>query len=220
MPVPAAAGLEGKLAFTITVPDSWYELDLEPATRRESIRRLVEERVRDTDLWDQRRTLQKLLEEQSGFAHESGATYCAAFSMPTDAGPVTGSVVVTLVESPGSDAAESFRVLGRSFTEVPRTGDPLAPYAETDMVDLPGSGSCPRTSGIEDTPVGDGGYVRNVFSLTAVPVHELNRVFLVAASSPVLPLADVLLDLFDAVTGTFRVVRPDRLREDPTGPSD
>ncbi|MGN6253182.1 MAG: hypothetical protein ACTHNS_15365 [Marmoricola sp.] len=43
----------------------------------------------------------------------------------------------------------------------------------------------------------------------AVPVPDLERVFLNAASSPVLPLADALHDVFDAVTGTFRVLRPD-----------
>ena len=63
--------------------------------------------------------------------------------------------------------------------------------------------------GIEDTPVGDGRLLRHVFMVTAVPLPRDQRTFLVAASSPTLPLADALLDLFDAVTGTFRVVALD-----------
>ena len=53
---PATAGLEGRAGFALTVPDSWFEIDLDPATRDDAIRRLVEDRVRGNDaLWEQRR---------------------------------------------------------------------------------------------------------------------------------------------------------------------
>lgn len=130
------------------------------------------------ELWAQRGPLQKVLEAQARQAHEAGAVYCAAFSMPTDAGPVTGSVMVSLVSDPAAVLASSTG--GRmgevprggvdsGFTEVPRGDDPLAPFAVTTTVDIETCGPCPRTYGIDDAALGDGAYVRNVFMLTAVP---------------------------------------------------
>jgi hypothetical protein len=210
---PATAGLEDRLGFTITVPRSWYELELEPARRDQAIRELVEERLRGNDtMWEQRHAVHRLLVQQATDAWESGATYCAGFSLPTDQGPVTGSLTVSLVEDPFADGVAVSP--GERFREVPRGTDPLAPYARTTAVDLPGGGECVRSSGIEDTPFPGGGLLRTVFMLTSVPLREHGRVFLVACSSPVLALADELLDLFDAVTGTFTVVRID---DEPEG---
>lgn len=201
---PAVAGVEGKLGYTITVPDSWFELDLEPSTREASIRRLVEARVRGNDtMWEQRAAIQKMLLEQARAAHESGATYCASFSIPTEEGPITGSVTVSLVMDPAYDETS---VLEDVLRSVPRTGGDLDAWTEIGTVDIDGV-ECLRSRGVEDAPLGDGNFIRNVSMLTVVPVRDHRRMFLVACSSPVVVMAEELHDLFDAVTGTFRVVR-------------
>ncbi|MET0930195.1 MAG: hypothetical protein ABWX74_11785 [Aeromicrobium sp.] len=206
---PAVAGIEGRLAYTIAVPGSWFELDLEPATREASIRRLVEERVRGNGaMWEQRHAIQKVLVEQARAAHESGATYCATFSIPTDEGPITGTVTVSLLMDPADDETSALQDVFRS---VPRVSDELEPWTEVGVVDV-GGVDCPRSKGIEDVPIGDGHFVRNVSMLTAVPVPDHRRMFLIACSSPVIAMDEQLLDLFDAVTGTFRVVRLDERR--------
>lgn len=207
---PATAGLEGRLGFTISVPQSWYELELDPARSDQAIRQLVEDRVRGNDtMWPQRHAIHRLLVQQAADAHASGATYAAGFSLATDEGPVTGSLTVSLLEDPFTGADRVGLGLADRFRQVPRTADPLAPYAETTVVEIPTAGACPRSSGIEDTPFPGGGLLRNVFSLTAVPLPEHERVFLLACSSPVVALSDALLDLFDAVVGTFRLARLD-----------
>lgn len=212
---PATAGLEGRLGFTISVPQSWYELELDPARSDQAIRQLVEDRVRGNDtMWPQRHAIHRLLVQQAADAHASGATYAAGFSLATDEGPVTGSLTVSLLEDPFTGADRVGLGLADRFRQVPRTADPLAPYAETTVVEIPTAGACPRSSGIEDTPFPGGGLLRNVFSLTAVPLPEHERVFLLACSSPVVALSDALLDLFDAVVGTFRLARLD------AGPTD
>lgn len=206
---PAVAGLEGRLGFAITVPDSWYELDLQPATRDESIRLLVEDRVRGNDeLWAQRRPIAALVGRHAAAAYDTGATYAACFVMPTDDGPITGSVTVSLVPAPSPGAGEEAAdLLARLSRQVPRTGE-LDPYSLGTVVEIPTAGRCARAYGIEDARV-EGGYVRTVFMQTAVPVaveDGPDRVFLISASSPVVPLWAELHDLFDAVTGTFRLV--------------
>lgn len=205
---PAIAGLEGRLGYTILVPDSWYELDLHPATREESIRRLVSERLDDPE---QRGGLQRLLLEQARQARDSGATYCASFSFPTDAGPVTGSVMVSLHDDPADGDLE---VLGEAFRPVPRqpavegSEVDLEPWTDVAPIEIGGRRAV-RSSGISDTPLGEGRWLRNVSMVTVVPLPEHRRAFMITCSSPVVALADDLLDLFDAVTDSFRVVSLD-----------
>lgn len=206
---PAVRGLEGRLGFAITVPDSWYELDLQPATRDESIRLLVEDRVRGNDeLWAQRRAIATMVGRYAAAAYDAGATYAACFVMPTDDGPITGSVTVSLVQAPSTEGDEDAAdLLARLTRQVPRAGE-LDPYSLVTVVEIPTAGRCSRSYGIEDVRV-EGGYVRTVFMQTAVPVaveHGPDRVFLISGSSPVVPLWAEMHDLFDAVTGTFRLV--------------
>lgn len=204
---PAIGDLAGRLGFAISVPTTWYELELRPGLRDDAIRRLVEERTRGNDeMWAERHAIRKLLVEQATDAWAAGAVYAAGFSLPTEEGPVTGSLTITLVEDL---AAEAGLGLEERFRQVARPPDPLAPYAESTVVELPTVGRCARSAGIQDSPLPGGqGSLRNVFMITAAPLPAHRRTFLVAASSPVLPLAEALLDLFDAVTGTFRVVEP------------
>lgn len=198
-------GAAGNLAYTLTTPDSWVELDLQPATRERSIREAVERRTREVpELWEQRHAIRKLFIAEAERAHRSGAVACSSFTMPTDAGPVTGAMTVSLVADPGAGREDLRAELG--FRERPRTDDPLAPYAVTSVVELADGLSCPRSAGIEDVALDGGHYLRQVFMTTAVPVPRFRSVFLIAASSPSLPLADALIDVFDAVSSSFRVV--------------
>lgn len=203
---PAVAGLEGRWGFAVTVPDSWYEIDLEPATRDESIRRMVEERARGNDtMWQARHGTTRVLQQQARAAWEAGAAYAAGFAMPTDDGPITGAVTVSLVRGPVGAREEADPV-----AQLLERLEPVAPtddgrFTRVTAVRLDGAGECARSYGIEDTAI-DEGYVRTVFMQTMVPMPTMNKVFLVSCSSPVVPLAAELHDLFDAVTGSFRLV--------------
>jgi hypothetical protein len=203
---PAVAGLEGRLGFTITVPDTWFELDVAPATRDDSIRRLVEERVRGhQEMWQARHGITRILRDEARKAYDAGAAYAACMAVPTEDGAVTASVVVSLVRGPVGAAAEGDPVgsLVDRLAPVPPTDD--GRFTTVTTVDLEGAGTAARSYGVEDVPV-DAGYVRTVFMQTMVPVPRMNKVFLVSASSPVVPLAEEMHDLFDAVAGTFRLV--------------
>lgn len=206
---PAVAGLEGRLGFSITVPDTWFEIDVDPATRDESIRRLVEDRVRGhQQMWEARHGITRILRQQARQAHDAGATYCACMAHPTDDGPITASVVVSLVRGPvgASEAEDRTGFLLERLTPVPRQDDDDR-FTSVCTVDIPGVGVCARSYGVEDVELDDGtGSIRTVFMQTMIPTPGFNKVFLVSASSPVVALAAELHDLFDAVTGTFRLV--------------
>jgi hypothetical protein len=186
------------VGFSLTVPRDWYELDLMPATRDASLKALVYEQTRQVpELRAMRADIVRLVREFAVRAHEAGAVYCACFVTPTDAGPVTGSMTVTVVDPPpGPDGPELDRLLDLLSTP----GGPTVAVA-----DLKHVGQVARTYGVEDVPLPEGGSVRSVVMQTFVPLGD-GRVALVTASSPVLWLEESLLDLFDAVTSTFRLV--------------
>lgn len=208
---PAAAGVADTAGFSISVPDSWFEIPVAPGGRDVAIRELVEDRVRGNQaMWDARQGTIRLLNTQARAAWDSGAAYCAAMAVPTTDGPITASVTVSLVRGPlgaTQDGEPTIAIL-ETLTAVPRTDD-ASPFTVVTTTALPGVGDCARTYGIEDVMVGEGGFVRVVIMQTFVPVPRMNKVFLISASSPVVPLAADLFDLFDAITGTFRIVELD-----------
>ena len=79
---PAVAGLEGRVGFTITVPESWFELDLSPATRNDSIRVLVEDRVRgQQDMWEARQGIIRILRDEAATACVASSAVAAWLSL-------------------------------------------------------------------------------------------------------------------------------------------
>ncbi|WP_409470224.1 hypothetical protein [Streptomyces sp. HC307] len=198
--------------FRIKVPESWWEFDVRPESRDDSIRRMVSERVeRHPELAKYRDTYMAFLRKAATDAWKSGALYCGcmaeSFGGET---PITGSVTVSLVggrtrdgeplsTDPGAIAA------GLSTKEAKKDGDS---WRKVTTVDIPGVGPAARTYGIEDVAVPDDALnrtIRAVLMQTYIPVPgQEGKVALVAGSSQVLDLADSFFDIFDAITSTFR----------------
>ncbi len=95
------------------------------------------------------------------------------------------------------------------FTSVPRGGGPddAEPYSTVRVVEIPSVGACARSHGVDDVSLeGETDAIRTVFMQTALPVPHSRQVVLVCATSPAVMLAEELHEVFDAVTGTFRLV--------------
>ncbi|MFD7765508.1 hypothetical protein [Streptomyces sp. NPDC059787] len=200
--------------FRIKVPESWWEFDVRPESRDDSVHRMVNERLRaHPELAPHRDTYISFLRKAAADAWKSGALYCGcmAESFGGDT-PITGSVTVSLVGGrtskgdplPTDPAAVAAQL---AVKEAKKAGDS---WRKVTTVDIPGTGPAARTYGIEDIPVpGDelGRTVRAVLMQTFVPVPgQEGKVALVAGSSQVLDLADSFFDIFDAITSTFRFV--------------
>ncbi|MFJ4060026.1 hypothetical protein [Streptomyces albogriseolus] len=200
--------------FRINVPESWWEFDVRPESRDDSIRRMVSERVRaHPELEPHRDTFVSFLRKAAADAWKSGALYCGcmAESFGGDT-PITGSVTVSLVggrTSKGDPLPTDPEAVTAQLAvkEARREGDS---WRKVTTVDIPGVGPAARTYGIEDVPVpGDelGRTIRAVLMQTFIPVPgQEGKVALVAGSSQVLDLAESFFDIFDAITSTFRFV--------------
>ncbi|CAL9560411.1 hypothetical protein [Streptomyces sp. enrichment culture] len=200
--------------FRIKVPESWWEFDVRPESRDDSIRRMVDDRIRQhPELQPSRSAYVTFLQKAAADAWKSGALYCGcmAESFGGDT-PVTASVTVSLVGGraasgaplPTDPAAIAAQL---AVKEAKKPGDS---WRKVTTVDIPGVGPAARTQGIEDIPVPDDTLnrtVRAVLMQTYIPVPDQEgKVALVAGSSQILDLADSFFDIFDAVTSTFRFV--------------
>jgi hypothetical protein len=190
--------------FTLSVPDSWFELDVNKATRDANIKLLVESRVREQpDLWEHRAALIRLLRRQAHDAAEAGAIYCACFVMVLEDSVIPGALTVSAIPAPpGRAGIDSIAELLPNRESTADGGTWMA----RSIVDLPHIGRVPRSQGVTDVEVPDGsGSVRSLIMHTFVPLDD-GQVLLVAAGSPAADLAEPLLELFDAVTGTLSLV--------------
>ncbi|MFF4539168.1 hypothetical protein [Streptomyces aureus] len=198
--------------FRIKVPESWWEFDVRPESRDDSIRRMVNERIRRRpELAPYRDTYVGFLRRAAADAWNSGALYCGcmAESFGGDT-PITGSVTVSIVGGrtrAGAPLSTDPQVMAGQLAvrEAKKEGDA---WRKVTTVEIPGVGPAARTYGIEDIPVPDDGLgrtIRAVLMQTFIPVPgQEGKVALVAGSSQVLDLADSFFDVFDAVTSTFR----------------
>ncbi|WP_417791422.1 MULTISPECIES: hypothetical protein [Streptomyces] len=199
--------------FSLTVPMTWWEFDLHPASRDESVRKLMAQRVQENPaIGEHRDVLAKFLRRAAREAYDSGAVYIGCMAQNFGGIPLTASVTVSLVGArtpEGQLLATDPASIVAGLREKParREGDA---WRKVTTVEIPETGAAARTYGIEDIEIpGDSKTVRTVLMQTFIPLPGGgDRVALVACSSPVLDLADSFFDVFDAVTSTFRYREP------------
>ncbi|WP_432094249.1 hypothetical protein [Streptomyces sp. bgisy100] len=198
--------------FHIKVPKSWWEFDIRPASRDDTIRQLVNERVRQRpELAEHRDAFTWFLQKAAGDAWQSGALYCGCMAESFGgAAPVTASVTVSVIGARTGDGEilpTDPQLIAQQISPRPAKRDGDA-WREVTTVEIPQVGPVARTYGIEDVTVpGDERTVRAVLMQTFIPVPgQEGTVALVSGSSQVLDLADSFFDMFDAITSTFRFV--------------
>ena len=191
--------------FAISIPDAWLEVDLHPDSRNASINDLVTRQVKDVpQLREHRTALVRALRSAARSAHSAGAVYCASMVQPIEDAVIAATVTISLVEAPNEENASETIV--SHLEAVPRGSGEDPVWREVTSAELAGIGRVPRTQGVEDITMPEGtGWIRSVIMQTFVPVPGSDgRVALITCSSPILALSTELLDLFDAVTSTFR----------------
>lgn len=89
------------VGYRLTLPESWFDLELHPLVREESARRLVRERLIDQpDLSAHRAGITRLFVEQARAAWDAGARYAAGFCLPANGAAITGGLSVSALPVP------------------------------------------------------------------------------------------------------------------------
>jgi len=186
------------LRVQLLTPGDWTELDLNPSTRRASVRRAVRSAARhDPGLAGDGVRLMGLLDEISRGAHEAGAFYCASLVL----GEAAAGVVVATALMQVSGGSVSARVDGDFSSAELCAGlasvisaDPDWAGADVGVVALPLVGPAVR---ICITAVG-------VFVQYIVPLRDGGQLLL-SLSCPCAPYVATLTELFDAMAASLTI---------------
>ena len=173
--------------YRLVLPDGWFRIDLEPGTREKAVTALVERQFRGADdiphLKAEARD--KLLATAAGAFGNGGIELYV--SLQAAAGlPLPAALVVTLTP--------------------PHPDERVTVTPELLAATLPAGGADVT---IAELPAGRAVRVRRfdppVTSLDLhVPVPDSSAWLLLSFSTPLAPLADALVGMFDAVAGTLR----------------
>lgn len=163
--------------FTVTVPATWFALDLDPRTRTASIARLVEERLGPAPAPQLRRELTATLRQYARQAAGTGAAYAALMYQVVDGSPLSASLLIAVAAAPGGATPLASALGAASPTELHTLAGPAA-RAATQL----------------------GGTLQVQYAL-AVPGSELAVTMTFA--TPNLAQAEPLTLLFDAIARTL-----------------
>ena len=190
------------LTFQLTIPPSWMEFDLAPATRDQAIREAVEDRVRDIPtLWRRRSDIVRYIRAVARDAWDNGARYCATFVEPAGDGLILGALTVTVLPPVKATGRTTISDLLRETDKGPiNRAD--GEWRMTEPLEIAGAGRAVRQWGVQAiAPKNLSGSAPFVFTHTFVPTA--NAVLLVSCVSPSADVADPLLALFAEVTDSL-----------------
>jgi len=197
--------------FTVAVPASWYQLDLDPRTRTETIAELVEDRLgssRTPVMRQLRRELTAMLRQYARQAAGHGAIYAALMDQVVEGLSLSASLVIAVGEAPRDaadqpvlDPAELGRVMAELTDDSDADGD-VRPPAERFETPAGAAARLRRTtnSGL----AGSGGdTVQTAETQYFVPVPGTDKVLAMTFSTPNLSVRQALEELFDAIARTL-----------------
>jgi hypothetical protein len=186
--------------FTLTVPATWYALDLDARTRTDSIARLVEERLGPTptpELRQLRRELTATLRQYARQAANNGAAYAALMYQVVDGIPLSASLLIAYTAAPRDPAGQPARTpadLGAALAPAPPPDPGAAPggASPTEIRTLAGPAARLATE-----PDG------TLHVQYALPVPESDLALTMTFATPNLAQAEPLGQLFDAIARTL-----------------
>lgn len=198
--------------FTLRVPDSWWEFDVWRASRTGDLARLLDRQARRSpQLAPHRGALLKVLRRTAEHAERNGARFCAVSIDDVDgagsagatygAGLLLATAMVFQTDgAPDATANTPEAIAGRVTATAPVEGSTT--WRRVELVEVP-AGRAARVYGVELTDLGAGEPVETVVMQTLLPVPDDRGVLDLVLTSPQVNLAEPMLDLFDAISGTL-----------------
>ena len=183
--------------YRLAVPDGWERIVLDPGRWPHRIDKLVNRSLRRTKATPQlKAALAERMRAQAEAAHANGGVEMYVVNQVLGQVPVSAGLVVTLLRPPPGTAAGELSDIGLSLG---------ARGEEVTMTDLPAGPAVRhlyRRRPAPDDPDGNKLTVTHLDVYLAVPQAEQR--LLLSFSTPVEPLADALVGLFDSIARTLQ----------------
>ncbi|MEV0206172.1 hypothetical protein AB0H97_13325 [Streptomyces sp. NPDC050788] len=201
MPITQTSdGASGRAApvFGLITPEDWYRIPLQPPERREaSVSALIKRQFAGVD--DQpvlRRKAEAQLRDTAQAGVDQGGVVLYLSFLEAGGIPLSASLLVSRLHQrfDGLDAVAA-----------------LAGSGEVGLVTLPAAGRAARLLRRERTKQSRklGSEFADTVVEYFVPVPDRDEVLMLTFSTPLEPIADAMVGLFDAVAETLRWQRPD-----------
>ncbi|MEU0769127.1 hypothetical protein ACWDN6_18730 [Streptomyces albogriseolus] len=167
--------------YELLLPDGWFRIGIEPASRERSVGALVDRRFGGVDDAPHfKRRLRDDLLEQAAAAYDQGGIELYLSMQQAGALTVPASLLVTLLP-PGR----------------------VSEAADASVVEL-AAGTAWRRRGCTDAAPDDSEALPSVTLDYQVPVPGTGTHLLLTFSTPLVQIADAMVELFDAVAGSLR----------------
>ncbi len=207
--------------FSVRVPPNWFEVDLWRATRTGELARMVDQRIAESPaMAPYRAAMLKFLREVATDAERRGVVFAAAMTEPIDDRLLVATVLAFITSGPpGDDGNDPDVIAAQLIASAPpaSAGDGAArTWRRVALSEVP-AGRCVRVAGVEVTEVSDGRSAECVLMHTLVPVPGIHQVLDLVLVSPEPELAEPMLDLFDAISGTLTWTDPSSQEEEEGG---
>jgi hypothetical protein len=185
--------------MSIILPAAWKVIDLDPATRDRSLKRLIRQAVGSADsLAMYRRWAERAYRSMITEAAESGAFFAATYDEQVAGRPLSASVLVFIGRLPLDDRGSPLTVeeMARILAE-PGAGETTV--EPPTVVEL-GMGTATRSRVRMTSEVPDSDRTVPV-DLTRffLPRADWDRLLVMAFSTAILPASDALAELFDQI---------------------
>ncbi|MFF2844784.1 hypothetical protein ACFVT5_00430 [Streptomyces sp. NPDC058001] len=190
--------------YNVVVPDGWFQLALDPADRDRGIIALADRQFQGVDNAPHlKKQFMRDLQKKAKDAFKVGGTELYLSTLTIGPVPLASSLLISLPapdEWPVCEDADEFAEHLAGMTPPPRVTD-----GEIGVVELEAAGRAVRQRRREEAdPAEQLGNTLPTTTLTYyVPIPVTTRWLLLTFSTPMDPLADRMVELFDVVAGTL-----------------
>jgi len=197
-------------SYHLVLPDGWWRIDLRPDQATASIDRLLARQLANLGEVPQlRRELRAVLRGQAEAAYEAGGVELYLSFMPAEPMTIPASLLVSVPPPLGTPTDPE------QLREAIKTAGPAVTL---DVVDLPAGRALRRhtrrMAPLDAAPAraGNGSSIEPDETTESfgvdfyLPIPHSDALLVLAFSSPLMQLEEVLLDLFDTVADTVRWV--------------
>ncbi|MYW64295.1 hypothetical protein GTY65_09440 [Streptomyces sp. SID8379] len=203
--------------YRLKFPGSWWHLDLDPSTRDASIRRKIEDQVKNAPL--SRERVDDLIRDTRRTARDAyaqGALQAAGMLRVLNTGDgalvLSATTIVLRVSVPEEQSEDLAELIVAAALQVGADAEGTGlPVGEVEMVDLPQVGPVGRITRIEEVET-KGKRIPTVMRHVLIPVPNSREYLVLANSTTNVHLAEQFHDVFDAIAESFRF-------DDLTGPT-
>ncbi|MEW6477212.1 MAG: hypothetical protein AB1679_33585 [Actinomycetota bacterium] len=187
--------------LSVVTPATWITLDLDPATRNDSIARVVQQRIGSGPNEESRRIeLRAAFERVMAEAEGQDAVHAALLSDVIEGVPVAASLIVSLREGQSASASAGLNpaVVAQGLRQA------LDGKGAAEVRELPlGPAVQVRQRVLAQVPVGEGPTAEVETVQWFVPLPDGRHLALLSFSTPNVGLAEPFGKLFDAIAATL-----------------